>query len=306
MSIKLYENFRSIMYTPFYLAIALGAYDKEGVLVEMQTSPNLPETTAGLLAGKVDVSWGGPLRVLLDYDRNQNSDLVAFCEVNMRDPFILVGRTPNPTFEFSDLVNLKVATVSEAPTPWICLSDDIRNAGIDPQKLNRIGNCPVEDNIRALCEGKIDVVQLFEPYVEILSQEGSGHIWYASAARGYTSYTAFFTSRKTANVQKDNLLKMTRAMYRTQKWLYGHDSNEAAELVASFFPEIPLHQLSGAIKRYKILEIWGHNPILKRQGFDRLKSAMLSSGSITHNIPYENCVDTSFAEQVILEDPPAI
>jgi len=41
------------MYTPFYLAVALEAYDKEGVEVEILTSPNLPETTAGLLGGKV-------------------------------------------------------------------------------------------------------------------------------------------------------------------------------------------------------------------------------------------------------------
>ena len=59
MSIKLYENFRSVMYTPYYLADAIRSYEQEGVKVEMHTSPNLPETTAGLLAGKVDVSWGG-------------------------------------------------------------------------------------------------------------------------------------------------------------------------------------------------------------------------------------------------------
>ncbi len=243
MSIKLYENFRSVMYTPYYLVDALGAYKQEGVKVEMHTSPNLPETTAGLLAGKVDVSWGGPLRILLDHDKNPYSELVAFCEVNARDPFYLVGKTPNPTFEFSNLLNLKMATISEAPTPWICLQNDIRKAGIDPQRLNRIDDSPVEDNIQALYEGKIDVVQLFEPYVEMLSQEGSGYIWYAAATRGYTAYTSFFTTRRTLTIQKDNLLKMTRAMYRTQKWLYTHDNNEIAAVVSPYFPGISLHHL---------------------------------------------------------------
>lgn len=306
MPIKLYENFRTVMYTPFYLAEALGAYENEGVKVEMQTSPSLPETTAGLLAGRVDVSWGGPATVLRDHDRNPHSELVAFCEVNTRDPFFLVGRTPNPTFHFSDLIDLKIATISEASTPWICLQDDIRNAGISPEKLNRLGDRRVQDNINALYEGKIDVIQLFEPFVEILLQKGGGYIWYAAAARGYTAYTSFFTTRRTLSIQKDNLMKMTRAMYRTQKWLYSHSSIEIAELIAHFFPDIVSHHLAGAIERYKMLGIWGHDPILRKEGFDRVKRAMLSWGSISHDTAYKDCVDMHFAEQVISENRPAI
>ena len=46
--------------------------------------------------------------------------------------------------------------------------------------------------------------------------------------------------RRTLNIQKDNLLKMIRAMYRTQKWLYTHDNNEIAAVVSPYFPDISL------------------------------------------------------------------
>ena len=306
MAIKLYENFRTVMYTPFYVAHALGAYEAEGVEVCMLTSPSLPETVSGLLAGTVDVAWGGPMRILLDHDRNADSELVAFCEVNARDPFFLVGSKPNPTFRFSDLMDLSIATVAEGLTPWICLQDDIRRAGIDPLKLNRIADRSVEDNVAALRAGKTDVIQLFEPFVEILLREGSGYLWYAAATRGITAYTSFFTRRQTLNKEKDNMLRMTRAMYHAQKWLYSHNNQDIAALIASFFPDLSQDILAGAIERYKVFEIWGRDPFLRKNGFDRLKSAMLSGEFILRDTPYENCVYTGFAEQVVAEDPPSI
>ena len=52
--------------------------------------------------------------------------------------------------------------------------------------------------------------------------------------------------------------------------------------------------------------MWGRDPILKKEGFDKLKSAMLSFGCITRDVPYDQCVDTSLAEQVVSEEPTTI
>jgi NitT/TauT family transport system substrate-binding protein len=31
---------------------------------------------------------------------------------------------------------MRIATVSEVPTPWLCLQEDLRQAGIDPARLD--------------------------------------------------------------------------------------------------------------------------------------------------------------------------
>ena len=70
-------------------------------------------------------------------DRNREPEILGFSEAITRDPFFLIGKSPNPNFELNDLRNISFASVSEVPTPWMCLQEDLRKANIDPASLNR-------------------------------------------------------------------------------------------------------------------------------------------------------------------------
>ena len=54
------------------------------------------------------------------------------------------------------------------------------------------------ENAAALRAGKLDAVQLFQPYAEELIASGAGHVWYAAALRGLTAYTTLVTRRDVA------------------------------------------------------------------------------------------------------------
>src|SRR5882672_353893 len=110
MAIRLSENFRGFLYAPFYAAHAIGAYRAEGVEVELVPSTDPAASAAALRSGQVDAMWGGPLRVLIGYDREPDCDLVCCGEVVARDPFLLIGRVARPDFSFADLAGLRVAT----------------------------------------------------------------------------------------------------------------------------------------------------------------------------------------------------
>ena len=121
MRIKLAENFRAVFYAPFYAAYALGFYAREGVELELLPSPAPAAAASALLDGTIDLTWGGPMRVMKARDEKADSPLVCFCEVVARDPFFLVGRADPSTFQLADLWRMRLATVSEVPTPWLCL-----------------------------------------------------------------------------------------------------------------------------------------------------------------------------------------
>ena len=166
MRLRLYENYRFVLYAPFYAAHAIGAYAAEGLAVELLPSPGMGLAERALLDGAVDVIWAGPMRVMKHHDENPGSALVCFAEVVCRDPFSIVGRYPNPGFRLADLAQMRLATVSEVPTPWLCLQEDLRQSGIDPARLDRIADRSMAENLNALSEGRIDAAQLFEPAVE--------------------------------------------------------------------------------------------------------------------------------------------
>ena len=306
MPITIYESFRALFYTPFYLPHALGAYEAEGLDVQLGTSPSLDEVSAHMRDGRADVYWGGPMRIMVNHDRDPNCGIIGFCEAVTRDPFFLLGSKPKPDFQLSDLSAVSLASVSEVPTPWMCLQNDLRRAGIDPASISRISDASMVDNAAAVRGGSIDVAQLFQPQVEALLSEGAAHIWYAAASRGPCSYTTMYCLRDTIDKQADALHRMTRAMFRAQKWLHAHDGPAVAAAIGAFFPDHSPELLAAAIDRYKALGVWGKNPRLPRNGFERLREGLLSGGLITNKVAYDDCVDMQFADAVIAEDPHSI
>lgn len=305
MTIILQESLRGLFYAPYYAAFELGAYEEEGVEVRFADAPGFGNAPAGLYDGTTDAAWGGPMRVNQLHEDRADCDVVCFGEAVTRDPFMLVGRLPRPDFALSDLMSVRVATVSEVPTPWLCLQHDLRLAGIDPARLDRVAHRTMSDNLAALRTGAIDVVQLFQPLAEALIEEGSGHLWYAAANRGPCSYTTFYARRGVLAAKRDEFHRLVRGLYRTQKWLHAQPAEVLARVVQRYFTDVPPAQLTAALARYKALGIWGRTPVLPRDGYERLKDGLVSGGFVT-GTPYEVAVDNSFAEEAVRDDPPAI
>ena len=304
MAIVLQESLRGLFYAPYYAAISLGAYRAEGVEVRFAAAPGFGAAPDGLFAGTTDAAWGGPMRVNQIYQQRPDCDLVCFGEAVTRDPFLLIGRTPRPGFAIADLMTVRVATVAEVPTPWLCLQDDLRRAGLDPAAVDRVADGTMGDNMAALRAGKVEVIQVFEPLAAELIAEGAGHLWYAAASRGPCSYTTFYARRGAIAAKRDEMAGLVRGLYRTQKWLRGAAPAEVAEIVRPYFAEVPAERLREAIARYQRLGIWGATPILPRDGYDRLKAALIS-GVFARGTPFETAVDNTLAEAAVAADPPA-
>ena len=138
------------------------------------------------------------------------------------------------------------------------------------------------------------------------SPPAAGHIWYAAADRGLTAYTTLVTTRATLAQRRDEMLAMVRAMARVLRWVAATPGDEIARAVGEFFPDLPARILAAAIERYRALGLYAPDPVLRREGFERLLQAMLSGGALRHPIPFETCVDNTLAEDAVAAagDPP--
>lgn len=298
MRLRLYENYRFVLYAPFYAAHAIGAYGEEGLTVELLPSPGPGQAEAALAAGEVDVLWMGPIRVMKHHDDDPGSPLVAFAEVVCRDPFSLVGSRPNPDFRLADLAGLRFASTAEVPTPWLCLDGDLRDAGVDPARLDRVIGRSMAENVAALADGSLDVAQLFEPFVEEAVRSG-GHVWYRASDRGRTSYTVFVTHRARLERDPEPFRRMARAIYTAQRRVAAEPPEALARLIAPYFPALDRDVLTGALARYRAQGVWGSDPILPEAGFDRLRRALLGSGFLKRAVPFAECVDNRLAEAAV-------
>ena len=293
--ITLQESLRAVFYAPFYAALERQAFTAEGTEIRFVSSPEPGRALEGLMNGTVDVGWGGPMRTNLGAETIPGSDVVCFAEVVTRDPFFLVTMEDRGIFGPQHLAGLRIGTVSEVPTPWLCLQHDMRLAGIDPASTIRTPGNTMAQNVEALRAGTLDVVQLFQPYVEELLEAGA-RIWYAQADRGPCSYTTFYARRTVLKARHDDLAAMVRALQKTLTWVAAADPADLAALIAPYFPAIPQPRLAKALARYKSLGIWGRDARLPRNGYDRLRDSLVSGGLVKQGIPYEDAVDNSLAE----------
>lgn len=293
LRVRLSENFRAVFYAPFYATHALGFYASEGVAVDLLDSSAPGAASAGLLDGSIDLAWGGPMRVMKARDLDAASPLVCFCEVVARDPFFLVGRVEPSRFRFADLATLRVATVSEVPTPWLCLQHDLRERGVDPERIKRIADGSMDDHLRALGHGEVDVVQLFEPYTSLALRASAGNILYAASSRGPTTYTTFLATREGIAKKRAAFAAMVRATRRTLAWVEAHSAEELAQAVMSFYPDVRPDILTSSLQRYHEVDLWARTSDVSRRGFSRLADSLKSGGFISRMHSYEDCVDQS-------------
>lgn len=303
--ITLWESFRAVFYTPFYASIALDNFRMRGIELDFDAVPVGVGVCDALRLGTANVAWGGPMRLMKDFDqrpadRPARDDVVGFCEVVARDPFFLVGRDERP-FQLSDLLDLRLASVSEVPTPWLCLQHDLRCAGIDPERIDRVTDLTMQQSIEALADGRVDVIQIFQPAVEQLVASGNAFIWYAAADRGPTSYTTFFATRHWLKENQAAAHALVRGMQDGLDWIHGHEAKATAALVRSYFPDLDQHILSAAIDRYLRLKIWATTPIMDAGGFDRQADGLVSGGFIRTKPQMTDCIDVSIAQAALDE-----
>ena len=298
MNIKLAENFRAVFYAPFYATHALGLFAEQGVSISLLDSASPGAGIAELAKGNIDVMWGGPLRVIKERDQFERTEgsLVAFCEVAAKDPFFLLRRKQSQAFVLKNLIGLRFASVSEVPTPWLCLQQDLRDVGVDPAKLNRVADRSMQENLDALLRDELDVIQVFEPYVSLALAHEDIEVVHAASQRGYTAYTTFISTFEGMQRNHAGFEAMILAIEQFRPWLAAHGADELARVVKPFYPHLDPEVLTQCLKRYHAAELWTCRRAISRQGFARLAASMLDSGYIKRVARYEDCVAASALE----------
>jgi NitT/TauT family transport system substrate-binding protein len=299
MKIKLAENFRAVFYAPFYATNALGLFKQEGIEIELIDSASPGSGIADMLAGNIDVVWGGPLRVIKQRDQEADSEnaLVAFCEVVGKDPFFLVGHKHDKPFSLSDLTGKKIGVVTEVPTPWLCLQQDLRDAGLSIDSLQVNAQRTMGQNLEALKAGHIDYAQYFEPFVSQTLAMRAGEVLHAAHSRGPTAYTTFISTRKIIAQKRALFDAMIRAVEKMGPWIDAHTGRELAGLVTPFYPHVATDILVQSMDRYKAAGLWFCKRTISRVGFERLKLSMRAGGFISSDPLYENCI-AEFSQEV--------
>lgn len=293
-------------HTPFYAPLAAGAalghFREEGLDVRWQAAATFGKSAVqALLDGSIEITLSGLMRSFDVADR-EGRVLPHFAEVCSRSGFFLLGRKPMPGFQWSDLAGKTVIGFAEAPTPWQCMLTVLRRNGVDPAAVRIERERPVPEALAAFRGGHGDFFEQTQPITEQLLAAGEAHLVASMGeATGPVPFTSYMTTPNFLRREPDTVLHFTRALYRTQRWLAGHDAKIIAETIAPDFPDIERAILERAVDRFSRQGTWSRDPVLRRPGFDYLQEILQGGGFIGKSHRYEDLVDTSIAERAVRE-----
>jgi NitT/TauT family transport system substrate-binding protein len=296
-TVRIIQRFQSLFYTPQFVTLHLGVFAQEGLQVEVTTASSGTDVGNALLRGEADLGLGGSIRTLELADQGSYNRLISILEVNSRNGFFVLGRGPQPRFQWADLVGSRFILFSEAPTPWLCLQQVLRNYGVDIGGIKLISGLPTTQAVEMFLRGEADYLEQGQPAVERLAQSGRASVVASEGeAVGPVPFSAYLTTPAYAADHADVLRRFARAFYKAQKWIAQHSAEELSQLIAPSFPDIEPEVRTRALARYLQQGTWAKDPLLREESFNYLQDILVGGEFITKHYPYAEHVNNEFAQ----------
>ena len=244
-----------------------------------------------LIDGTIDLTWGGPMRVMKAHDQDKHSPLVNFCEVVSHDPFFLIGKRGAAPFRLADLASKDLPRCPKCRRPGCACSRTCATTASTRTSCRASPTARCRATTTRSQAGDIEVMQAFEPFVSMAESDRAGDILYAASTRGPTAYTAFIATREACAKHRDEFAAMTRATGKMLAWLYANPAEELAAAGGDIFPDVPQDILASSLRRYKDAGLWSRETRMIPQGFARLAQSLHSGGFIARMPGYDECVE---------------
>ncbi len=303
VKVKLNEVVRSIFYAPMYAAISEGFFKEEGIEIDLSTGQGADKTMQQVLSNAVDIGFCGPEQVIYIYNQKREDYPVIFAQLTQKDGAFLVARNAETDFSWESLKGKTVIGGRPGGVPEMALEYVLRNHGIKPgENIDLITNLAFTATGGAFKGGTGDYVTLFEPTASMMKKDNSGYIVASvGESAGTMPYTCFFATKSYIEKNPVIIEKLTRAIYKGQKWVSSHSDEEICNSIKSYFPGADQDALISSIKNYKKINALSPNPILKSEDFSRLMDIIQSykADLIPERPAFDKIVNNTFAEKVV-------
>ena len=299
-TIQLNEVTRSVFYAPQYVAISNGFFEEEGLELEITTGQGADKVMTAILAGQSDIGLCGPEAAIYVYNEGKEDYIEVFAQLTQKDGSFLVSKNSTDNFQWTDLKGKTVIPGRKGGVPYMTLEYVLKQNGINPQT-----DLVLDDSIKfdlmagAFAGGNAEYVTLFEPTASMTQDAGKGYVVASvGEASGEVPYTAYCAKKSYIADNAEIIESFTRAIYEGEQWVKEHTAREVAEVIQEFFPDTTVESLETSVQKYKDIDAWKENPILKEEAFDKLQLIMTEAGELEQKAPYDKIVNNTFAEKV--------
>lgn len=297
--VTLNEVAHSIFYAPMYVAIEQGYFNDAGIDLDLVTGFGADKVMTAVLSGEADIGFMGPETTVYTANEGSKDPVVNFAQLTQRAGNFLVAREEITDFEWADLIGKDVLGGRAGGMPEMVFEYILKQNGLDPQKDLSIDQSIDFGATAAAFTGdnSADFTVEFEPSATALEKQGAGYVVASLGVdSGYVPYTSY--SAKTSYMEKnpDIMQKFTNALQKGMDYVQKHTPEEIARVIEPQFPETDLDTITAIVKRYYDQDTWKENLVFGQEGFELLQDILEDAGELKERTPYEELVNTEFAQ----------
>ena len=304
--ITIAEVTHSVFYAPQYAAITKGFFKEEGIEVDLIDAQGADKTMAALISGEADIGLMGPEASIYVYKQGSKDYAINFAQLTKRDGSFIVSREKNDNFSYEDMKGKEILGGRAGGVPLMTLEYLLKNKGLTIGKDKKDGEVNVRTDVQfgvmagAFAGGEGDYTTAFEPTATALEKEGAGYI-VASVGQdaGEIPFTCYSATKSYMDENSDLIQRFTNALYKGQQWVQKASDEEIAEAMQPFFEDTSKEDLIIVAKKYKEIDAWSSDPLLKEESLNRLMDVMIEGKELDEKIPYDAVVTTEYAQNAI-------
>lgn len=298
--IRLNEVTHSVFYAPMYVAMELGYFRDEGLVIELTNGGGADNVMTAVLAGQSDIGFCGAEAAIYVNLQNSTNSPVIFGQLTNKDGSFLVGRKAEPNFKWSDLIDKEILVGRTGGVPAMCVEYVLKQHDI-LNGVNVTFNYDVSFNLMAAAfeGGTGDYCTMFEPVASTFETQGKGYIVASVGAEtGALPYTCFMAKKSYLKANSANVEKFLRAITKGIDYVMKNDAATIAKAIKGQFPTNDAALLASAVQNYKDIDAYKASPVMQKADFDHLLDIIIGAGIITKRADFNKVVDNTIAEKL--------
>ena len=300
------EVTHSVFYAPQYAAVTQGFFEEEGIKIDIINTQGADKTMAALISGEAQVGLMGPEASIYVYNQGNKNYAVNFAQLTKRDGSFLIAREEMPNFKYEDLKGKEILGGRKGGVPLMTLEYVLKQNGLTIGENTKAGEVNVRTDVQfgvmtgAFVAGEADFTTAFEPTGTQLEKDATGHIVTSIGKdSGEIPYTAYSSTKSFMAENEDLIQRFTNAVYKGQLWVQSASDEEVAKAMQPFFTDISQDDLTTVVNRYKSIDAWNQDPVLKEKSLNKLMEVMKEAKELDKEAPYKDIVNTNFANNAI-------
>ena len=302
-TVKLCEVTHSIFYAPLYIAINNGYFDDENINLTLSNGGGADKVLTALISGAADIGFMGPEATIYCHVKGQRDYPVIFGQLTSCDGSFLVGRNPEPDFDWKNLEGKHILAGRPGGVPAMTLQWVLNQNGVNT-------DTPLFDTSVAFdamvgtfdTDPTVDYTTMFERTASEYVALGKGYI-VASVGKdsGEVPYTAFSAQKSWLKDNNDTAKAFLRAVLRGYQYMSENTPETVAKALVKSFPGTSETSAAAAVKSYLEINAWAKTPVMAESAFNRLQDIMENAGTLSSRADYKLAVDNTIANELVKE-----